>query len=77
MECQWNEYDKLSSRVMTLKRQIRKAMRSDEEDGDYEVNQMKQHLSNLSVRVRAVEIELEIEEDDSIVREFLSCDSGD
>jgi hypothetical protein len=68
MERQWSKYDKLSARVLGLKKDIRKAK---ETDNEVECDDCRRYLKNLSVRVRIVEIELEIEAEDSIVREFL------
>jgi hypothetical protein len=68
MERQWSEYDKLSARVLGLKKDIRRAK---ETDNEVECDDCRRYLKNLSVRVRIVEIELEIEAEDSIVREFL------
>jgi hypothetical protein len=68
MERQWSEYDKLSARVLGLKKDIRKAA---ETGNVVEGDDCRRYLKNLSVRVRIVEIELEIEADDSIVFEFL------
>jgi hypothetical protein len=67
-ERQWGEYDKLSARVLGLKKQIRDAT---VEGDNVERDECQRYLKNLSIRVRTVEMELAIKAVDSIVFEFL------
>ena len=69
-ERNWKEYDALSHRVLSLKSQIRTCI------DDEESIELCNYLSNLAVRVRSLEIQLDIEEHNSIVRDYLRHSNG-
>lgn len=65
IERNWKEYDALSVRVLSLKKQIRTC--NDVQEQGETLN----YLYNLAIRIRALEIQLEIEEHNSIVKAYM------